>query len=305
MSSVPHHSSTHDSAAATPGARLRALAAAPAPLLLPGVINGYCARMAEQTGFSALYLSGGGVAAAMGMPDLAVTTLQDVVTDASRITDTCALPLLVDADTGFGGFLNIGRTVRLLTRAGAAGIHLEDQMALKRCGHRPNKQLVSIGEMTDRLRAACDARLDESFVIMARTDALATEPMQTVLERIAAYSEAGADMIFLEAARTLEDYQTVRSALTNPLLANITEFGQTPLFSAAELAEVGVNIVLFPLSAFRAMNKAALTVYQTIQRDGSQQAAVDSMQTRTELYDFLDYQRIEQKMDHLLKTEKE
>ena len=281
------------------GARLRALVAASAPLLLPGVINGYCARMAEQAGFSALYLSGGGIAAAMGMPDLAVTTLQDVVTDASRITDACGLPLLVDADTGFGGFLNIGRTVRMLTRVGVAGIHLEDQMALKRCGHRPNKQLVSIGEMTDRLRAACDARLDNSFVIMARTDALATESMPAVQERISAYVEAGADMIFLEAARTLEDYQTVRTVLDKPLLANITEFGQTPLFSAAELAPAGVDIVLFPLSAFRAMNKAALAVYQTIHRDGSQQAVVDSMQTRSELYDFLDYHRIEQKMDDL------
>lgn len=290
---------TPATAAACPGQRLRTAVANGKPLLLPGAINGYCARMAQRAGFSALYLSGGGVAAAMGMPDLAVTTLHDVVHDAARITDVCDLPLLVDADTGFGGFLSIARAVRLLGRAGAAGIHLEDQTAIKRCGHRPNKQLVSTAEMCDRLRAACDARLSDQFVIMARTDALASEPMSAVCERIAAYVDAGADMLFLEAARDLADYRKVKDTFSVPLLANITEFGQTPLFTAPQLAQAGVDIMLFPLSAFRAMNQAAHTVYETIAREGSQQSLLGNMQTREELYDFLDYHSVEQKMDAL------
>ena len=289
--------SSHSSSSA--GEKFHAAVAASKPLLLPGAINGYTARMAQRAGFSALYLSGGGVAASMGMPDLAVTTMHDVAHDAARITDVCDLPLLVDADTGFGGFLNIARAVRLFTRAGVAGIHLEDQMAIKRCGHRPNKQLVAAPEMADRLRAACDARLDDRFVVMARTDALASEPMEAVCERIASYIEAGADMIFLEAANELSQYQTVKEKFNTPLLANITVFGQTPLFNAKELAGAGVDIMLFPLSAFRAMNKAALAVYEAIHRDGSQQTMVDTMQTREELYDFLDYHRVEQKMDSL------
>ena len=283
----------------SPGQRFRAAVADGSPLLLPGAINGYCARMAQRAGFSALYLSGGGVAAAMGMPDLAVTTMHDVALDAERITDVCDLPLLVDADTGFGGFLNIARAVRTFTRAGVAGIHLEDQAAIKRCGHRPNKQLVSASEMCDRLRAACDARADASFVVMARTDALASEPPSAVHERIGAYVEAGADMIFLEAATELAHYRAVKEAFDKPLLANITEFGQTPLFTAQELAGAGVDIMLFPLSAFRAMNKAALNVYETIAHEGTQQSLTGAMQTREELYDFLDYHHVERKMDAL------
>lgn len=275
------------------------------PLLLPGAVNGYCARLAQHAGFSALYLSGGGVAAAMGMPDLAVTSVHDVAQDAARITDACDLPLLVDADTGFGGFLNIARCVRLLSRAGAAGIHLEDQVAIKRCGHRPNKQLVAAEEMADRLRAACDARLDGDFIVMARTDALASEPMDSVLARIEKYIEAGADMIFLEAARELGQYKKVKEAFGKPLLANITEFGQTPLFAADELAAAGADIMLFPLSAFRAMNQAALEVYTTIFNDRSQKSALGIMQNREELYKILDYHKVEQKMDMLFKENKE
>lgn len=285
--------------AASPGSRLREAVRVHSPLLMPGAVNGYCARMARRAGFSALYLSGGGVAAAMGMPDLAVTTMHDVALDAGRITEVCDLPLLVDADTGFGGFLNIARATRLFERAHVAGLHLEDQAAIKRCGHRPNKQLVPAAEMGDRIRAACDARTDESFVIMARTDALASESMACVLERIGVYVAAGADMIFLEAAGTLEDYRAVKAVFSQPLLANITEFGQTPLFSAEELAAAGVDVMLFPLSAFRAMNKAALGVYETIARCGTQKSVVDAMQTRDELYDFLDYHSVEQKMDAL------
>ena len=287
----------------TAGQRFRTAVAAGKPLLLPGAINGYSARLAQRVGFEALYLSGGGVAAAMGKPDLAVTTLHDVVEDAQRITDSCDLPLLVDADTGFGGFLNIARAVRLFSRCGVAGMHLEDQVAGKRCGHRPNKQLVSTAEMADRIRAACDARFDPDFVIMARSDALASEPMESVLERIDSYVQAGADMIFLEAAHELEEYQTVKKSCGKPLLANITEFGQTPLFTAKQLASVGVDMMLFPLSAFRAMNQAALSVYQTIWRDGSQQAEIGNMQNREDLYDFLDYHQVEKKMDALFGEE--
>ena len=266
---------------------------------MPGAINPYCARMAERCGFKALYLSGGGVAASLGMPDLGITTIDDVAAAAAAITDACPLPLLVDADTGFGNWLNVGRATRALTRAGAAGMHLEDQEQGKRCGHRPNKRLASAAEMCDRLRAAADARADANFVLMARTDALACESAEQTHERLFAYREAGADMIFLEAAASLDDYRAAKAAAGLPLLANITEFGKTPLFTAAELKEAEVDMMLFPLSAFRAMNAAALAVYEAIRRDGSQKAVVDSMQTREELYDFLGYHAVEQKMDAL------
>ena len=288
----------------SPGARFRSALAEEKPLLLPGAINPYCARMAKHSGFRALYLSGGGVAASLGMPDLGVTTLNDVVDIVERITDTCDLPLLVDADTGFGSWLSIARTVRALSRAGACGLHLEDQIQAKRCGHRPNKQLVSGSEMCDRLRAAVDARSDENFIIMARTDSLASESQEAMLERLSAYVEAGADMIFLEAAKTLENYRTVKNTINKPLLANITEFGQTPLFTATELEKAGVDIMLFPLSAFRAMNQAALLVYREIRKSGSQKNVVDTMQTREALYTFLDYHDIENKMDELFSGEK-
>ena len=297
-------SASAPSSAASPGRRFRQALEAEKPLLIPGAINAYCARMAERSGFRALYLSGGGVAAAMGMPDLAVTTVDDVALDAGRITAVTDLPLLVDADTGFGSWLNIRRMVRSFIRHGVAGIHLEDQAAAKRCGHRPNKQLVSPEEMSDRLAAACDARTDPDFFIMARTDTLAAEPLQQVIDRLAVYVDAGADMIFLEAARSLDDYRAVKEAFKVPLLANITEFGQTPLFTADELATAEVDIMLFPLSAFRAMNRAALSVYQTIRRAGSQKEAVETMQTREELYDFLDYHRVEEEMNQLFDKKK-
>ena len=255
--------------------------------------------MAEREGFRALYLSGGGVAAVLGMPDLAITDAHDVTAAAAAITAVTPLPLLVDIDTGFGTWLNLARTIKMLEDAGVAAVHLEDQVQAKRCGHRPNKQLVEAGEMRDRIIAAVDARRDDSFVIMARTDALASEPMDAVLARVNEYVNAGADMIFLEAAKTLDDYRAVKDACAVPLLANITEFGQTPLFSADELASAGVDIMLFPLSAFRAMNKAALTVYQAIRKDRSQRGVLDFMQTREELYDFLGYYQVEQKMDSL------
>lgn len=285
---------------ANAAARLRAALAAEQPLLLPGAVNPYCAMMARSAGFRALYLSGGGVAAVLGMPDLAATTLHEVAGVTAQITEACELPLLVDADTGFGTWLSVARTCKTLQRAGAAGMHLEDQAMAKRCGHRPNKQIVATGEMCDRLRAAADARVgDDAFIIMARTDALASEPMPAVCERIAAYAEAGADMIFLEAAKTLDDYRAVKRACALPLLANITEFGQTPLFTAGELQQAGVDIMLFPLSAFRAMNQAAMAVYASIREHGTQQHVVDRMQTREELYAFLGYHQIEEKMNAL------
>ncbi|MGI9346803.1 MAG: methylisocitrate lyase [Gammaproteobacteria bacterium] len=288
----------------TAGSKLRQAAKEHAPLLMPGVINGYCAKLAESEGFAALYLSGGGVAAAMGLPDLAVTTMHDVLLDAERITDICAVPLLVDVDTGFGSWLSIARTARAFCRAGVAGIHLEDQTSAKRCGHRPNKQLATPAEMADRVRAAVDARPDDSFVIMARTDALASESRQQAIARACLYAECGADMIFVEAAQTLDDYRDFRAACKKPVLANITEFGQTPMFSAPQLAAADVDIMLFPLSAFRAMNQAALNVYRAIRQDGNQQAVIPSMQTREELYDYLNYHAYEQKMDKLFGEDK-
>lgn len=284
----------------SPGARFRAAVAAERPLLLPGAVSPYCAMQARAAGFRALYLSGGGVAANLGMPDLAVTTMDDVVTAAAQITAVCDLPLLVDVDTGFGTWLNIARLCRELQRAEVAAIHMEDQAAAKRCGHRPNKQLVTAGEMADRIKAAVDARAaDPAFAVMARTDALASEPIDAVLARIAVYAGAGADMIFLEAAKTLDDYRAVKAVCPLPLLANITEFGQTPLFTADELAGAGVDIMLFPLSAFRAMNRAAAMVYGAIRRHGTQKEVVATMQTRDELYAMLGYHAVEDKMSRL------
>jgi methylisocitrate lyase len=285
---------------ATAGFKLRQAIEANQPLQLVGTINAYTAMMAERVGHKALYLSGAGVAnASFGLPDLGMTSLNDVCEDIRRITGATDLPLLVDADTGWGGAFNIARTVREMTRAGAAGFHIEDQVMQKRCGHRPNKEIVSQDEMVDRVKAAVDARTDASFFIMARTDALQQQGLAAAIERAQACVEAGADAIFAEAVYTLEQYQAFTQALSVPVLANITEFGQTPLFNTAELAGVGVKMVLYPLSAFRAMNKAALNVYQSILTNGDQKAVVDSMQTRAELYDFLNYHSYEEKLDSL------
>ncbi|BFM50756.1 methylisocitrate lyase [Marinomonas sp. THO17] len=286
------------------GAKFRQAVADHAPLQVVGTVNAYCAMMAQQTGHQAIYLSGGGVAnASYGLPDLGMTDLHDVLTDVKRITSACDLPLLVDIDTGFGGAFNIARTIQQMEKAGAAAVHIEDQVQQKRCGHRPNKAIVSQSEMVDRIKACVDARQDEQFVIMARTDALAVEGMESAIERAIACVEAGADMIFPEAMLTLEQYQAFVSAVKVPVLANITEFGATPLFSKEELASVGVDMVLYPLSAFRAMNKAALNVYQHLLQDGHQREVVEQMQTRSELYEFLNYHAYEDKLDQLF-TEK-
>jgi methylisocitrate lyase len=284
----------------TAGAKLRQAIVDNQPLQLVGTINAYTAMMAQRVGHKALYLSGAGVAnASFGLPDLGMTSLNDVCEDIRRITGATDLPLLVDADTGWGGAFNIARTVKEMTRAGAAGFHIEDQVMQKRCGHRPNKEIVSLEEMVDRVKASVDARTDENFFIMARTDALQQQGLQAAIERAQACVEAGADAIFAEAVYTLEQYEAFTKALSVPVLANITEFGQTPLFNTAELAGVGVKMVLYPLSAFRAMNKAALNVYESILANGDQKAVVDSMQTRAELYDFLNYHSYEQKLDNL------
>ncbi|MEI8593645.1 methylisocitrate lyase [Photobacterium sp. Hal280] len=283
-----------------PGQRFRQAVADNHPLQVVGTINPYCAMMAKQVGHQAIYLSGGGIAnASYGLPDLGITTLNDVTEDVRRITAACDLPLLVDIDTGFGGAFNIARTIREMERAGAAAVHMEDQVAQKRCGHRPNKAIVSQAEMVDRIKAAVDARQDDSFVIMARTDALAVEGMDAAIERAIACVEAGADMIFPEAMNSLDQYRQFVDAVKVPVLANITEFGATPLFSCEELAGQGVGMVLYPLSAFRAMNKAALNVYQHLLTDGHQRNVVDQMQTREELYDYLGYHEYEQKLDKL------
>jgi methylisocitrate lyase len=285
----------------TAGARLRAAARTEQPLQIVGAINAQCALLAQQAGFSAIYLSGGGVAAgSLGVPDLGISQLEDVLTDVRRITDVCDLPLLVDADTGFGPTaFNVARTVKSLIKAGAAGCHIEDQVSAKRCGHRPGKQVVTSQEMCDRIKAAVDARNDPDFVIMARIDAAAVEGLPAALERAAAYVQAGADMIFPEALAELAMYRQFARAADVPVLANITEFGQTPLFTVKELGDAGVGLVLYPLSAFRAMNKAALNVYQTIRRDGSQKAILDAMQTRAELYETIRYHEYERKLDEL------
>ena len=275
------------------------------PLQVVGTVNAYCAMMAEKTGHQALYLSGAGVSnASYGMPDLGMTSLDNVLEDIRRITSATDLPLLVDADTGWGGAFNIARTVKEMTKAGAAGFHIEDQVAQKRCGHRPNKEIVSKDEMVDRIKAAVDAKTDSDFYIMARTDAFQKEGLNAAIDRAAACVEAGADAIFAEAVHDLADYQAFAKALNVPILANITEFGQTPLYTTEQLSEVGVEIVLYPLSAFRAMNKAALNVYSSILSEGSQQSQVDNMQTRAELYEFLDYHSYENTLDNLFSAKK-
>jgi methylisocitrate lyase len=283
------------------GARFRAALAAEVPLQVPGAICAYHAILAERSGFKAIYLSGGGVAAgSLGLPDLGISNLDDVLTDVRRITDACALPLLVDVDTGFGASaFNIARTVKSLIKSGAGAMHVEDQVGAKRCGHRPNKELVTQSEMVDRIKAAVDARTDPGFVIMARTDALAVEGLQAAIDRACACAEAGADMIFPEAITELAMYKRFAAAVKVPILANITEFGATPLYTLDELRGADVALALYPLSAFRAMNKAALNVYQGLRRDGTQKAAVDTMQTRTELYDYLGYHAYETKLDSL------
>ena len=282
------------------GARLRAAIEVEQPLQVVGTINAYCALLAERAGFRALYLSGAGVAnASFGLPDLGITTLNDVAADVRRITAASKLPLLVDADTGWGAAFMISRTVRELTSAGAAGCHIEDQVQAKRCGHRPGKALVSTEEMVDRIKAAVDGRSDDDFVIMARTDALASEGLNAAIERIGRYVEAGADMIFPEALTTLDEYKRFARASAVPILANITEFGETPLLTVEQLHKAGVRLALYPLSAFRAMSAAALDVYQTLRRDGTQQASLERMQTRDELYEVLGYDEYEQKLDEL------
>ncbi len=289
----------------SPGARFRKALKENHPLQIVGTINAYSAMMAERVGHQAIYLSGGGVAnASYGLPDLGMTTMNDVVQDVHRICGATELPLLVDIDTGWGGAFNIGRTVREMERAGAAAVHIEDQVAQKRCGHRPNKEIVSKEEMVDRIKACVDARQDDNFFIMARTDAFQREGLEAAIDRARACVEAGADAIFAEAVTELEHYRAFSEALDVPILANITEFGATPLYNKAELAEAGAGMVLYPLSAFRAMNKAALMVYENILEKGDQKDVVDSMQTRMELYDFLNYHDFEQKLDELFAQQK-
>lgn len=286
------------SAGESPGAAFRRAVEEERPLQVAGVINAYCARLAEGCGFRALYLSGAGVAnASFGLPDLGMTSLDNVLEDARRITATTRLPLLVDCDTGWGSRLTIGRTVREMIRAGVAAIHLEDQVEAKRCGHRPGKQLVPAEEMIDRIRSAAEARTDASFVLMARTDAAAGEGLAAAIDRAGRYVEAGADMIFAEALRTADEFRQFSAAIPVPILANMTEFGKTPLLTTEELRAAGVRLALYPLSAFRAMSAAALRVYETLRRDGTQKAVVDGMQTREELYRVLDYHTWEQKLD--------
>ena len=282
----------------TPGQKFKAAIATEKPLQIAGAINAYAALMAQQAGFKALYLSGAGVAnASFGLPDLAITTINDVAEDARRITGRVDLPLLVDIDTGWGGAFNIERTVKEMERAGVACVHIEDQVSQKRCGHRPGKELVDKYEMGDRIRAAVDARSD--LLIMARTDALAGEGLDGVIERCIYYVECGADMIFAEAMTDLSHYQKIKDAIKVPLLANLTEFGKTDYYTAAQLEKVGVDMALYPLSAFRAMNRAAENVYQTIRKDGTQKTVVETMQTREELYEYLDYYSYEGKLDRL------
>lgn len=290
----------------TPGARLRAAVEQERPLQVVGAINAYAAMLAERSGFRALYLSGAGVAnASYGLPDLGITSLDNVLEDVRRITAATPLPLLVDGDTGWGGAFNIARTIKELIRAGAAGVHIEDQVQAKRCGHRPGKMIVSKEEMVDRIKAAVDARTDPDFVIMARTDAFAVEGMEAAIERACLCRDAGADMIFPEALTELEQYRTFAQAVKMPVLANITEFGKTPLFTIDELRAADVALALYPLSAFRAMSRAALNVYEAIRRDGTQRAVLDTMQTRAELYDVLNYYNYEKKLDELFEEDKD
>ncbi|WP_038765890.1 methylisocitrate lyase [Burkholderia pseudomallei] len=282
------------------GAKFRAAVVAEQPLQVVGAITAYAAKMAEAVGFKAVYLSGGGVAAnSLGIPDLGISTMDDVLVDANRITNATNLPLLVDIDTGWGGAFNIARTIRSFIKAGVGAVHLEDQVGQKRCGHRPGKECVPAGEMVDRIKAAVDARTDETFVIMARTDAAAAEGIDAAIERAIAYVEAGADMIFPEAMKTLDDYRRFKEAVKVPILANLTEFGSTPLFTLDELKGANVDIALYCCGAYRAMNKAALNFYETVRRDGTQKAAVPTMQTRAQLYDYLGYYAYEEKLDQL------
>ena len=286
----------------SPGAAFKKALVDESPLQIIGTINANHALLAKRAGYRAIYLSGGGVAAgSMGIPDLGITTLEDVLTDVRRITNICDTPLLVDADTGFGSSaFNIARTVKDLIKAGAAAIHIEDQVGAKRCGHRPNKEVVSTSEMVDRIKAAVDARTDDNFSIMARTDAIAIEGVDAAIERVQAYIAAGADLIFPEAIRTLEDYKKFSAAVSKPILANITEFGLTPLFTRDELGANGVSMILYPLSAFRAMNKAAENVYETIRKEGTQAKVIDTMQTREELYERINYYEYEKALDKFL-----
>ena len=288
----------------TAGERFRQALAEEQPLQIVGAINAFAALMAQQVGYRALYLSGGGVAnASYGLPDLGMTSLNDVLADVRRLTAATELPLLVDIDTGWGGAFNIARSVREMIRGGAAAVHMEDQVAAKRCGHRPNKAIVSTAEMCDRIKAAVDAKTDAAFVVMARTDALAVQGLDAVVERAARFEEAGADAIFAEAMTELDMYARIVDAVEVPVLANLTEFGKTPLFSTVELRQVGVRMALYPLSAFRAMNLAALNVYRTIRGEGSQASAVHTMQTRDDLYEFLGYREYEEKLDRLFSAE--
>ena len=286
------------------GAAFRAALAAESPLQVMGAITAYAGLMAKRTGYKALYLSGGGVAAnSLGVPDLGISTMEDVLTDARRIVDATGMPLLVDIDTGWGGAFNIGRTIRNFERIGVAAVHMEDQVGQKRCGHRPGKEVVPEEEMVDRVKAAVDARSDDAFVIMARTDAAAVEGIDSAIERAVAYVEAGADMIFPEAMKSLDDYRRFKAAVKVPILANLTEFGSTPFFTTDELRDAGVDIALYCCGAYRAMNKAALHFYETVRREGTQKNIVDTLQTRAELYDFLGYHAYEDKLDELFKKE--
>ncbi len=288
----------------TPGARFRAAIEQEKPLQCVGAINAYHARLAEASGYRSLYISGGGVAAgSCGIPDLGITTMEDVLTDLRRITDVTELPVLVDIDTGWGGAFNIARAIRSMNKFGAAAVHIEDQVQQKRCGHRPNKAIVPQSEMVDRIKAAVDAKLDDDFVVMARTDALAVEGMQSAIDRACACVEAGADMIFPEAMTELDQYRKFVAAVKVPVLANITEFGSTPLFTVDELASAGVSIALYPLSAFRAANAAALNVYRSLRTEGTQKNVIDTMQSRMDLYDYLGYHDFEQKLDSLFAAE--
>lgn len=289
----------------TAGAKFRQAVQTEHPLQVIGAINAYHARLATSVGYKALYISGGGVAAgSLGLPDLGISTMEDVLTDVERITNVTELPVLVDIDTGFGGAFNIARTIKAMIKAGAGAVHIEDQVQAKRCGHRPNKAIVSQAEMVDRVKAAVDAKTDDSFVIMARTDALAVEGLQSAIDRACACVEAGADMIFPEAITELSMYKQFANAVKVPVLANITEFGSTPLFTTQELAANDVSLVLYPLSAFRAMNQAALKVYEAVRKDGTQKNVVDLMQTRNDLYQYLDYHAYETKLDELFNSEK-
>ena len=284
----------------SPGNKFRTAVQEESPLQVMGAITAYAGMMAKRTGYKALYLSGGGVAAnSLGMPDLGISSMEDVLTDARRIVEATDMPLLVDIDTGWGGAFNIARTIKSCIRTGIAAVHMEDQVGQKRCGHRPGKEVVSLGEMVDRVKAAVDAKTDSSFVLMARTDAAAVEGIDSAIERACAYVEAGADMIFPEAMRSLDDYRRFKSAVKVPILANLTEFGSTPFFTTDELRDAGVDIALYCCGAYRAMNKAALNFYETVRREGTQKNIVDTLQSRADLYDFLNYHRYEDKLDAL------